>query len=114
MLSLPVSALKTSSLELTVRSQTERGPLVSAQFPSGRSIPSSNRIESFSSLTKQVDFNGADFDSADSITQLYEKVEKELSPDPFLIFLLVLMRKILCMMFRAFGVRSPQFMVCFD
>ena len=77
MLSLPVSALKTSSLELTVRSQTERGPLVSAQFPSGRSIPSSNRIDSFSSLTKQVDFNGADFDSADSITQLYEKVEKE-------------------------------------
>jgi len=75
---LNLPARETGRLSKKPDGQEQKGDevLSAAQFPKDRSILLSNRIESFSSLTKQVDFNGADLDSFQPATNSYEKVVK--------------------------------------
>ncbi len=75
-LSLPVRETGASSKNSDEQEQVGSEILAAAQFPPGRSIPLSNRIESFSSMTRQVDFNGADLDGMQSDPQPIEKKEK--------------------------------------
>lgn len=53
--------------------------LLSEVFPRGRTLPTGNRIESFSSLTKQVDFNGFDLDGVS--VEEGEKMDGSISDD---------------------------------
>ena len=99
MLSLPVSALKTSSLELTVRSQTERGPLVSAQFPSGRSIPRVIESIPLVALRSKLISTGQILIVPIQLRNYMRRWKRR--PIPFLNFLLVLMQEILCMIFSS-------------
>ena len=73
---MPVRETGASSKNSDEQEQVGSEILAAAQFPPGRSIPLSNRIESFSSMTRQVDFNGADLDSMQSDPQPIEKKEK--------------------------------------
>ena len=79
-LSFPVRETDGLSNNLNGQERSESEILAAAEFPAGRSIPLCNRIESFSSLTKQVDFNGADLDSIQSHSRPMKKKEKAKDP----------------------------------
>ena len=59
--------------------------LSAAKFPAERALVSDMGIQSFSSLTRQIDFNGADLDGGAQLGGA-APVEESLSPDPIFDF----------------------------
>jgi exodeoxyribonuclease V beta subunit len=83
-LSLPVKE-KGKSPAQSLSNTSQPKAFSAAEFPSDRALVSDMGVQSFSSLTRQIDFNGADLDGG---TQLGGGVSDEvsLSPDPIFDF----------------------------